>query len=81
MLHFLFICCFLGNKDIYICPSLHGYHQLLSVKKKLSTMTIATYMSTDALQIAALSPADINFEETLSTLRYGKQCITLEMLE
>ena len=23
-------------------------------------------------QIAALSPADINYEETLSTLRYGK---------
>lgn len=25
-----------------------------------------------ALQIAALSPADINYEETLSTLRFGK---------
>jgi len=25
-------------------------------------------------QIAALSPADINYEETLSTLRFGKPC-------
>lgn len=25
------------------------------------------------LQIAALSPADINYEETLSTLRFGKK--------
>ena len=27
------------------------------------------------LQIAALSPADINFEETLSTLRYGESML------
>ena len=26
------------------------------------------------VMIAALSPADINFDETLSTLRYGKYC-------
>ena len=25
-----------------------------------------------SIQIAALSPADINYDETLSTLRYGK---------
>ena len=32
---------------------------------------------TICLQIAALSPADINHDETLSTLRYGKWYLTL----
>jgi hypothetical protein len=27
------------------------------------------------VQIAAVSPADINYEESLSTLRYGKDCV------
>ena len=31
-----------------------------------------THEMINDLQIAALSPADINYDETLSTLRYGK---------
>ena len=41
----------------------------------LSNLSFNTVHCTEGFlsQIAALSPADINYDETLSTLRYGEQ--------
>jgi hypothetical protein len=53
-------------------PLNNWYYLLLSLIFKKKMFIEFLHVTNFSIQIAALSPADINYDETLSTLRYGK---------
>ena len=61
-----------NSKTVMVCRFLFLYHILSSFQNIINAWILRSSTISYEFQIAAVSPADINYDESLSTLRYGE---------